>query len=290
MDPILQIKHLTKHYPHFDLDDISFDLPSGCIMGLIGENGAGKSTTIKAICNMIFPDRGNIYLWGQELTDATVALKNDIGIVFDSINCNGELTIKHLEHITQTAYLNWDHSLFLSYLDRFSLRPDVPIRSFSKGMKTKLSIAIALSHHPKLLILDEATSGLDPVARDEILDLLLGFVQDDQHSVLIASHITSDLEKIADYITFIHEGKLAFCKQTDELKYSYGILRTEQDPYTLIDKHLIAATRCCPYCWEALVSDKDSVAQILPHAVIDTANLENIMLLFSKREHDLNAL
>lgn len=212
MDAILQVNNLTKQYSDFKLDNVSFSLPKGTIMGLIGENGAGKSTTINAILDLIKKDDGTVTFWGQELSSDPRRLKEDIGVVFDGINFYETLTPAKIGQISKAAYTQWDQHLYNEYLTKFQLPTKNEVKTFSKGMKMKLCIAVALSHHPKLLILDEATSGLDPVMRDDILDVFLDFVQDEQHSILMSSHITTDLEKIADYITFIHQGKVMFCK------------------------------------------------------------------------------
>ena len=207
MNAILQVENLTKQYADFKLDHVSFSVPKGTIMGLIGENGAGKSTTINAILDLIHKDDGTVTFWGQELS-STKQIKEDVGVVFDGINFYETLTPAKVGKIAGAAYKQWDGHLFQDYLKRFQLPADKEIKSLSKGMKMKLCIAVALSHNPKLLILDEATSGLDPVMRDDILDVFLEFVQDENHSILMSSHITTDLEKVADYITFIRQGKV----------------------------------------------------------------------------------
>ena len=206
MDTILQVEDLTKEYAGFKLDHVSFSLPSGAIMGLIGENGAGKSTTINAILNLIKKDAGRVTFWGQEL-ESGKALKEDIGVVFDDINFYETLTPAKVGRISAEAYRQWDDALYGEYLKRFQISPKKEIKTLSKGTKMKLCIAVALSHRPRLLILDEATSGLDPVMRDDILDIFLDFVQDENHSILMSSHITTDLEKVADYITCIQDRK-----------------------------------------------------------------------------------
>lgn len=222
MNAILQVENLTKQYADFKLDHVSFSVPKGTIMGLIGENGAGKSTTINAILDLIHKDDGTVTFWGQELS-STKQIKEDVGVVFDGINFYETLTPAKVGKIAGAAYKQWDGHLFQDYLKRFQLPADKEIKSLSKGMKMKLCIAVALSHNPKLLILDEATSGLDPVMRDDILDVFLEFVQDENHSILMSSHITTDLEKVADYITFIHQGKpslfSAFIAREKSVKY-----------------------------------------------------------------------
>ena len=252
-------------------------------MGLIGENGAGKSTTINAILDLIRKDEGTINFWGQELS-ASKQLKEDIGVVFDGINFDETLTPAKVGKIGRTAYKQWDTLLYQNYLKRFQLPLDKEIKVLSKGIKMKLCIAFALSHKPKLLILDEATSGLDPVLRDGILDVFLDFVQDKNHSILMSSHITTDLEKVADYITFIHQGKVFFCKTKDELRYHYGIIRCGAALFDQLDKKEVLAYRKDDYQWNVLVADKDKARKKYKNAVVDDATIDDILLLYVKGE------
>ena len=283
MDNILEVRNLTKQYADFTLDHVSFSIPKGTIMGLIGENGAGKSTTINAILDLIHKDDGTVTFWGQELSSAK-QLKEDIGVVFDGINFYETLTAAKVGKISQTAYKQWDDRLYREYLNRFQLPTDKEIKTFSKGMKMKLCIAVALSHRPKLLILDAATSGLDPVMRDDILDVFLEFVQDEEHSIMISSHITTDLEKVADTITFIHQVKVLFCKAKDELLYHYGIIRCGAAIFDEIDKSEILAYRKEDYQWNVLVADKEKARRRYKNAVVDDAAIDDILLLYVKGE------
>ena len=283
MDNILEVKNLTKKYADFTLDHVSFSIPKGTIMGLIGENGAGKSTTIRAILDLIHKDDGTVTFWGQKLS-STKQLKEDIGVVFDDINFYETLTAAKVGKISQTAYKQWDERLYRGYLNRFLLPADKEIKTFSKGMKMKLCIAVALSHKPKLLILDEATSGLDPVMRDDILDVFLEFVQDEEHSILISSHITTDLEKVADSITFIHQGKVLFCKAKDELLYQYGIIRCGAAAFDEIEKSEILAYRKEDYQRNVLVADKEKARRRYKNVVVDDAAIDDILLLYVKGE------
>ena len=281
MDAILQVENLTKHYPDFTLDHVSFSVPKGTIMGLIGENGAGKSTTINAILDLIHKDDGTVTFWGQELSSAK-QLKEDIGVVFDGINSYETLTPAKVGKIARAAYSQWDNHLYQDYLKRFQLPLDKEFKQMSKGMKVKLCIAVALSHNPKLLILDEATSGLDPVMRDDILDVFLEFVQDENHSIMMSSHITTDLEKVADYITFIHQGKVIFNKKKDDLRYHYGIVRCGAATFDQIDKQEILAYRKEDYQWNVLVADKEKAKKKYKNAVVDDATIDDILLLYVK--------
>lgn len=283
MSNILEVEDLTKQYAGFKLDHVSFSVPKGTIMGLIGENGAGKTTTISAILDLIRKDEGTVRFWGQELSSSR-QFREDIGVVFDGINFYETLTPAKVGKISGAAYRQWDSSLYRNYLDRFQLPADREIKSMSKGMKMKLCIAIALSHRPKLLILDEATGGLDPVMRDDILDVFLDFVQDEEHSILMSSHITSDLEKIADYITFIHQGKVLFCRTKDELRYRYGIIRCGAAVFDRIDREEILALRKEDYQWNVLVADKEKARKKYKDAIVDDATIDDIMLLYVKGE------
>lgn len=208
MSNVLEIKNLTKYYDGFTLDNISLALPQGSIMGFIGENGAGKSTTIKLILNVIHRDRGEVKIFGRDNLIYDSELKQSVGVVYDESNFPESMTPKNINVILCRIYRNWDQQAFFRYLDQFALPADKELKTFSRGMKMKLSIAVALSHQAKLLILDEPTSGLDPVVRDEILDIFLDFIQNEEHSIFLSTHITSDIEKIADYIAFIHQGKI----------------------------------------------------------------------------------
>lgn len=284
MESILTVTNLTKQYPDFKLENVSFSIPKGTIMGLIGENGAGKSTTINAILDLVQKDSGSVTFWGKELSSNPKQLKEDIGVVFDSVNFYETLTPAKVEKISSRAYRQWDTSTYHNYIRRFQLPLNKEIKTFSKGMKVKLCIAVALSHDPKLLILDEATSGLDPIMRDDILDVFLDFVQDENHSIMMSSHITADLEKVADYITFIHKGKVIFNKKKDELIYNYGIIRCGATVFDTIDKSEILAYRKCDYQWEVLVDDKEKAKRKYKSAVIDNASIDDILLLYVKGE------
>ena len=241
-------------------------------MGLIGENGAGKSTTFKGILNLINVDGGKISFWGHPLSPQEG--KEDIGVVFDQLNFYETLTPKQIGNIGAAAYKRWNQAQYDHYLKQFSLPAEKELKTFSRGMQVKQCLAIALSHHPKLLILDEATSGLDPIMRDEILDIFLDFVQDENHSILISSHITSDLEKIADYITFIHQGNIIFSENKDTLIYNYGILRCGGDTFSALDSSDILSYRKMDYQWEVLVKDKKIAASKYKDAVIDRATID----------------
>lgn len=217
MENILEVKNLCKNYDKFSLKNISLNLPKGTIMGLVGENGAGKSTTIKAILNLVNTSDGIIKIFGLDCKEHEMEIKEDIGIVLDEGFVSEYLNPKDINTIMKDMYKNWDEELYFKYLADFKLPEDKISKEYSSGMKMKLKIAVALAHHPKLLILDEPTSGLDPVARNDILDIFQDFIQDEEHGIFVSSHITSDLESIADYITFINNGEIVLSKTRDEL-------------------------------------------------------------------------
>lgn len=282
MTNALTISDVTKTYPGFKLDHVSFTVPEGTIVGLIGENGAGKSTIINASMGLIAKDEGRIVVLGDEaLTNAT---KEQIGVVFDGSNFPEMLTPRAIGHIMANIYQHWDDALFEQLLAQFGL-PQKKLKQFSKGMKMKFAIAVALSHHPKLLVLDEATSGLDPVVRDDILDMLLDFVQEEDHSVLVSSHITSDLEKIADYIVFLHEGRVAFMEPKDELLEQYGILQCSDAQHAALDPADCLRSRKMDYEWQVLVADREAMMRKYPKAMVTPATIDEIMLLYVKGEN-----
>lgn len=274
------VQGLCKRYGDFSLDNVSFQVPKGRIVGFIGENGAGKSTTINLILDEIKKDSGKIEVLG---TDNTISsIKNDIGVVFDECNFHEVFTAKDIEKILSGVYSTWDNKLYRDYLKRFHLPIDKPIGSFSKGMKMKLSIICAIAHKPKLLILDEATTGLDPVVRDEILDLFLDFIQDEEHSLFFSSHIISDIEKIADYVILIHQGKIIFEEQKDNLIYNYGIAKCKKEQFDGIPKEDYLIAQKTKMCMELLVTDKEIFQRKHKNIIIDNASLEDIMLFYIK--------
>ena len=278
----LTISGLTKTYQDFVLDHVSFTVPSGSIVGLIGENGAGKSTTINAALGLIQKEDGIVSVLGEENLNEDI--KEQIGVVFDGSNYPEILSPRKLNRVMKNIYRSWDEQTYFRLLKQFSLPPDKQIKQFSKGMRMKLAITAAFSHHSRLLILDEATSGLDPVVRDDILDMLLDFVQDEEHSILVSSHITSDLEKIADYIVFIHEGKVVFEKPKDELTEQYGILKCGAAQFDALDKSDIISYRKMDYEWQILVSDRERMQKKYPKALVVPATIDEIMLLYVKGE------
>jgi len=291
MNHILEVQKLKKRFPKSDflLDDLSFSLPYGSIMGFVGENGAGKTTTISCILNMLTKDSGTIRLFGREMSDDDKEIREDIGVVFDASNFSGILNADQVGKVMAGIYTRWDQSLYTNYLNRFKLPSEQKIRTYSKGMTMKLALASALAHSPKLLLLDEATSGLDPVVRDDILDVFLEFVQEEDHSILLSSHITSDLEKIADYITFIHDGRIVLSEKKDDLIYNYAVLRCKSSQFAKLDKKDVITYRKRDYQIDVLVSDRQDAERkyggfATDNMVIDNVDIDDIMLLLIKGE------
>lgn len=286
MEVSLEVKNLKKSYEKSDffLNNLSFSVPKGTIMGFVGENGAGKTTTIGCILNTLLKDGGEIKVFGKEMTDASTEIRDDIGVVYDTNVFPEHLTPGKLSSGMRYIHLNWDEDLFHYYLTTFQLPKDKKIKTFSRGMTMKLAVAVALSHHPKLLILDEATSGLDPIVRDDILDVFLDFVQNEEHSILFSSHITSDLEKIADYITFIHNGSIVFSEKKDILKYNYGIMRCKYDQFNSLESTDYLTYRKHDYQIDVLVDDKIQAKRKYPDVIVDHVNIEEIMLMLVKGE------
>lgn len=249
----LEIRDLSKSYKDFSLEHLNLTLPGGCIMGLVGENGAGKSTTIKLILNMIHRDGGSISILGRDNVAGMQSLKEEIGVVLDEVGMPECLNRKEVNHIMALSFKNWDADYFEALCVKLGVPDQKKFGEFSKGMKMKLGIAAAMSHHPKLLILDEATSGLDPVVRDDVLDLLNDFTRDEDHSVLISSHIVSDLEKICDYIAFMHQGRLVLCEEKDRLSEFYGLIRCTKAQLDELDERAVIGKRQSLYGVEAVV-------------------------------------
>ena len=249
----LEIRNLTKSYPGFTLDNLNLTLPSGCIMGLIGENGAGKSTTIKLILDMIHKDSGSIIILGKDNTDSIEFTKEDIGVVMDEVGIPECLTVKQVGNVMKNTYCNWDDAEYARLAQKLALPDKKQFKEFSRGMKMKLGIAIALSHKAKLLILDEATSGLDPVVRDEVVEMFSDFTRDENHSILISSHIVSDLEKLCDYVAFLHKGKLLLCEEKDQLLAEYGLIHCTAEEIQNLPAEAIKYKKENPYGIEAMV-------------------------------------
>ena len=286
MNAILEVHGLSKKYPNSDfrLNDVSFSLPAGTIMGFVGENGAGKTTTIGCILNTLIKDSGSVRVLGKEMTETSTDIRDEIGVVYDSSAFPEHLTAAKISSAMIYIYSKWDNDLFKDYLRKFNLPESKRIKTYSRGMTMKLAVAVALSHQPKLLVLDEATAGLDPIIRDDILEVFLDFVQDESNAILLSSHIISDLERIADYITFIHEGSIVFSKKKDDLIYNYGMMRCKASQFAGIDKQDMLAYRKYDYQVDVLVADRHAAGKKYRDIAIDNATIEEIMLTLVKGE------
>lgn len=268
----LEIRDLCKSYPGFSLQNLTLTLPQGCIMGLIGKNGAGKSTTIRLILEMAQIDSGSIRILGKDNTENISLAKEDIGVVLDEVGFPECLTAQQVGNIMKNTYRNWDMDVYKKYMKELALPENKEFKEFSRGMKMKLGIAVALSHNPKILILDEATSGLDPVIRDEVLDIFSEFTRDENHAVLMSSHIVSDLEKICDYIAFLHKGRLLLCEEKDRIMEEYGILRCSADQLAELDPAAVKGKKESAYGVEAIV-ERDKVPATLQLSPVDIEQL-----------------
>ena len=286
MENILELQQICKTFPKSDfiLDKLSFSLPYGAILGFVGENGAGKTTTIGCILNTVRKDSGIVKLFGKEMRDIDTDIREKIGVVYDGDNFPGFWTAKQLSQVMEGIYTQWDNALFQKYLEDFHLPVKQKIKNYSRGMTMKLAIAVALSHHPQLLILDEATSGLDPIMRDEMLDVFLEFVQEESHSILLSSHITSDLEKVADYITFIHNGKLIMTASKNDLVYNYAVMRCKESQFLALDPGDIIAYRKRDFQIDVLVNNGKEAQRKYKGSVVDHVSVDEIMLLLVKGE------
>lgn len=277
----IEIKGLVKKYDEkFQLGKLDLTVPKGVIVGLIGENGAGKTTLLKAILNIIQTDEGTIKINGRDNHEEKT--KENIGVVLDNMFFPELLTAKDIELAMKGIAKNWDTELYYNYLKEFSLPVDKPLKALSKGMRKKLEIATALSHHPDILILDEATSGLDPVIRNEILDIFLNFIQDENHTIILSTHITSDLEHVADKIVFIDQGKIVLDKDREELIDHYGILKCDPDKMDQVKKEDYICYKKNKYDVEFLVADRDKMRKKYSDFVVDKMTLEELMLLMIK--------
>ena len=282
MKNAIEIMNLEKKYPDFDLKVDELKIPSGVVIGLIGENGAGTTTLIKSILNIINKDKGKIKIFNKNLEKEELLIKEDIGVVLDNTFFPEILNAKNIDSIMQDIYKNWDSKLFYKYLKDFDIKDNQILKTMSKGMRKKVEIATALSHHPKLLILDEATSGLDPIVRNEVLELFLNFASDEEHTVILSTHITSDLEHIADYIIFIDKGRIVLESVRDEIIDNYGILKCDIKDFDNIDKSDIVTYKKNKYNYDILINDKEKCKKKYKDYVIDKITLEDLMLLMIK--------
>ena len=280
---VIEVKNVTKDYGDFKIDNISFAVPEGSVCGFIGQNGAGKTTTIKAILDVINVDAGEIFVFGQDVKIDSARLREDIGVVFDEMGFHEFMTGKDINIMMKNIYKNWDENVFFEYLKNFSLPSKKPCGDFSRGMRMKLQIAVALSHNAKLLIMDEPTSGLDPIVRNEMLQIFREYVIEEDHTILLSSHITGDLEKLADEVVFINGGRIVLAGNKDEILEKHGLLKCKKDELRDISDELIVHTEVETFGVTVLVNDKNACAKLYPQMVIEQASLEDIMLFYVSR-------
>ena len=286
MRDAIVVKNVTKTYKDFVLDHVSFCVPQGRIVGFVGEKGAGKRTTIRAILDLICLEEGEVEILGlskKEREDP--AWKEQIGVVFDVGHIPDLLNAAQIEKMMQKLYRQWDSQAYNDYLTKFHLARDKKYKDFSRGMRMKLSLAVALSHHARLLLLDECTSGLDPSVRDELLDIFLEFIQEENHSILISSHIISDLEKAADYIVLIHEGRICFEEEKDYLLENYGIVHAAKEQAARLPENLVVGRRKNQFGCDVMVKDRREIKRRYPEWAMDPAGLEEIILYTVKGEN-----
>lgn len=281
MNQILTVKDLQKKYNNFTLGPINTSFKGGVIIGLIGENGAGKTTFIKSILGII-KSTGKVEIFGHDISTEEKDLKENIGVVLDNSFFPEVLTANDIDKIMNPLYKNWDPGLFYNLLERFSIPKNKTIKTLSKGMRKKLEIAAALAHHPKFLLLDEPTSGLDPVVRKEVLDVFLDFIQDEEHTILLSTHITSDLEHIADYILFLNHGQIVLEETKDDIMENYGILKCGINDFSKVAKEDIIRFIKNKYNYEILVKNPFKLQKKYPGMVMDKLTLEDLMVLIVK--------
>ena len=284
MDYAIEIDHLTKHYPDFTLNDITLHIPSGSIVGVIGENGAGKSTLIRSMLGIIHCDAQHLQYFGQSFRENEKEIKEQFAVIFDHTHFNQKFTPKFIGSLMSQTYRNWNMETYQNYLSHFHIPPTKRLEKFSRGMKMKLEFAIAFSHDARLLILDEATSGLDPIVRDDVLSMIRTFTEEEDHTVLMSSHITSDLDKIADYIAYIHEGRLVFMKSCEEIQEDHGVIHAGKDLLTALNSEDVIAYIKEPYSYSILISHRSSIQQTFPDLEIQRPSVEELMLFYAKGE------
>ena len=277
---VIELKNVVKDYGDFKLDHISFAVPEGSVCGFIGQNGAGKTTTINLILDIINRDEGEISLFGKPVDKDHAYVREDVGVVFDEMGFHEFMTAKDINIMMKNIYKNWDEVAFFDYLKRFSLPSKKQCCAFSRGMRMKLQIAAAMSHKAKLLIMDEPTSGLDPIVRNEMIGIFRDFVVEEDHTILLSSHITGDLEKIADEVVFIDGGKIVFSGNKDEILEKQGILKCKKEEASKVSEALIVGVEKEAYSTSILVNDRQAAAKLYPDMVIEEAALEDIMIYY----------
>lgn len=281
---VIELKHVTKNYGDFVLEDVTFSIPEGSVCGFIGQNGAGKTTTINLILDIIRRDSGEIRMFGESIDADSARLREDVGVVFDEMCFHEFMTGRDINIMMKNIYKNWDEQAFFDYMKKFSLPTKKKCGAFSRGMRMKLQIAVALSHHAKLLIMDEPTSGLDPIVRNEMIEIFREFVVEEDHTILLSSHITGDLEKLADEVVFINGGKIVLSGNKDEILEMHGVLKCKKDEVSRISPSLIVHKELGTYGAEILVNDRHAAEKLYPDMVIEPAALEQIMIHYVNRK------
>ena len=284
MTNCIEIKGLCKSYGDFTLRDVDLTVPGGSIMGLIGENGAGKTTTIKCLLGIARPDRGSITVLGRDMAACGAEIRQDIGVVLDECFYHDTLRPRDLSPILAPIYRGWDRELYRDCLARYGLPENKLIKEFSRGMKMKLSLAAALAHRPRLLVLDEATAGLDPVVREEILEEFLSFICDEEHAILMSSHITGDLEKAADYITYLHRGQVALCGSKDDIRDRYGRVACTAAQLEQLGPGDLLRVRRGAFGCEGLTANRAEFQRKYPQLLAEPLSLEDIMVFMERGE------
>lgn len=281
---MLKVQQLKKEYPLFSLE-CSLTVKAGCITGLIGQNGAGKSTTFKAILGLIYKDDGHITLFDKNIKDLTISDKEKVGVVLSDSGFSGYLTIQDIIPILKQMYHQFDDQFFNEQVQRFQLPTNKIIKDFSTGMKAKLKVLVAISHHAKLLVLDEPTAGLDVIARDELLDMLREFMEkDEERAILISSHISSDLENLCDDLYMIHEGQVILHEDTDVLLSDYALLKVNHDQYQDLDKQFILRFKKENYGYSCLTNQKQYYMENYPQLTIEKGTIDNVITMMIRGE------
>ena len=281
---VIELKNVTKNYGDFVLEDVTFSIPEGSVCGFIGQNGAGKTTTINLILDIIRRDSGEIRMFGESIDADSARLREDVGVVFDEMGFHEFMTGRDINIMMKNIYKNWDEQAFFDYMKKFSLPTKKKCGAFSRGMRMKLQIAVALSHHAKLLIMDEPTSGLDPIVRNEMIEIFREFVVEEDHTILLSPHITGDLEKLADEVVFINGGKIVLSGNKDEILEMHGVLKCKKDEVSRISPSLIVHKELGTYGAEILVNDRHAAEKLYPDMVIEPAALEQIMIHYVNRK------
>ncbi len=282
---VIELKNVTKDYGDFKLNQISFSVPEGTICGFIGQNGAGKTTTIKAILDAISVDAGEVFVFGQNVKEDSAGLREDIGVVFDEMGFHEFMTGKDINIMMKHIYKNWNEDTFFEYLRRFSLPLKKPCGDFSRGMQMKLQIAVALSHKARLLIMDEPTSGLDPIVRNEMLQIFQEYVIEEDHTILLSSHITGDLEKLADEVVFINGGRIVLSGNKDDILEKHGLIKCKKEKVREISEEFVVFSELETFGAAVLVNDRKACTRLYPDMIVEPASLEEIMLFYVNRQN-----